>query len=154
MEQIRQKWNQNHWSERHLEKNQNQKESTESVKIYSVRDTENTLRRQHTYSQTKRKREKANGQSQYSVQFSSVQSLSCVRLFATPWVTARQASLSTTISRSSFRPMSIESVMPSSHPILGRPLLLLPPIPPSIRVFSSESALRMRWPKYLLELQL
>ena len=80
-------------------------------------------------------------------QFSSVQSLSRVWLFATPWIAARQASLSITISRSSLRLTSIESVMPSSHLILGRPLLL-PPIPPSIRVFSSESSLRMRWPKY------
>ena len=81
-------------------------------------------------------------------QFSSVQSLSRVRLFATPWIAARQALLSITNSRSSPRLMSIESVMPSSHPILCRPLLLLPPIPPSIRVFSYESTLRMRWPKY------
>ena len=79
---------------------------------------------------------------------SSVQSLSRVRLFATPWIAARQASLSITISRSSPRLMSIESVMPSSHLILCRPLLLLPPIPPSIRVFSNESTLLMRWPKY------
>ena len=70
------------------------------------------------------------------------------RLFATPWIAARQASLSITNSRSSLRLTSIESVMPSSHLILCRPLLLLPPIPPSIRVFSSESTLRMRWPKY------
>ena len=80
--------------------------------------------------------------------FSSVQSLSCVQLFATPWITARQASLSITKLRSSLKLMSIESVMPSSHLILCRPLLLLPPIPPSIRVFSNESTLRMRWPKY------
>ena len=79
---------------------------------------------------------------------SSVQLLSRVRLFATPWIAARQASLSITNSRSSLRLMSIESVMPCSHLILCRPLLLLPPIPPSIRVFSSESTLRMRWPKY------
>ena len=85
---------------------------------------------------------------QSSFQFSSVQSLSRVRLFATPWITARQASLSITNSRSSLRLTSIESVMPSSHLILCRPLLLLPPIPPSIRVFSSESTLLMRWPKY------
>ena len=83
-----------------------------------------------------------------SVQISSIQSLSCVRLFETPWITACQASLSITISWSSLRLMSIESVMPSSHLILCHPLLLLPPIPPSIRVFSKESALRMRWPKY------
>ena len=83
-----------------------------------------------------------------SVQISSVQSLSGVRLFATPWIGARQASLSVTNSQSSLKLKSIESVMPSSHLILCRPLLLLPPIPPSIRVFSSESTLRMRWPKY------
>ena len=83
-----------------------------------------------------------------SVQFSSVQSLSRVRLFATPWIAARQASLSITNSWSSLRLKSIESVMSSSHLILWRPLLLLPSIPPSIRVFSNESALRMRWPKY------
>ena len=81
-----------------------------------------------------------------SLQFSSVQSLSRVRLFATPWNTARQASLSITNSRSSLRLTSIESVMTSSHLILCRPLLLLPPTPPSIRVFSNESTLRMRWP--------
>ena len=83
-----------------------------------------------------------------SVQFSSVQSLSRVQLFVTPWIAACQASLSITNSRSSLRLMSIESVMPSSHLILCRPLLLLPPIPPSIRVFSNESTLRMRGPKY------
>ena len=81
-------------------------------------------------------------------QFSAVQSLSRVRLFATPWIAARQASLSITNSRSSLRLTSIESVMPCSHLILGRPLLLLPPIPPSIREFSIESTLRVRWPKY------
>ena len=79
--------------------------------------------------------------------FSSVQSLSRVWLFATPWIAARQASLSITNSRSKLRLMSIESVMPSSHLILFRPLLLLPPVPPSIRVFSNESTLPMRWPK-------
>ena len=82
-------------------------------------------------------------------QFSSVQSLSRVRLCATPWITACQASLSITNSRSSLRLMSIGSVMPSSHLILCRPLLLLPPISPSIRVFSNESTLCMRWPKYI-----
>ena len=81
-------------------------------------------------------------------QIRSDQSLSHVRLFATPWIAARQASLSIANSRSSLRLMSIETVMPSSHLILCRPLLLLPPIPPSITVFSNESALRMRWPKY------
>ena len=80
--------------------------------------------------------------------FSSVQSLSRVWLFGTPWIAARQASLSITNSQSSLRLTSIESVMSSSHLILGHPLLLLPPIPPSIRVFSNESTLRMRWPKY------
>ena len=79
---------------------------------------------------------------------SSVQSLSRVWLFATPWIAACQSSLSITNSRSSPRLMCIESVMPSSHLILCRPLLLLPPIPPSIRVFSNESTLHMRWPKY------
>ena len=77
----------------------------------------------------------------------SDQSLSRVRLFATPWITAHQASLSITNSRSSLRLTSIESVMPSSHLILCHPLLLLPPIFPSIKVFSNESTLRMRWPK-------
>ena len=79
---------------------------------------------------------------------SSVQLLSRVWLFATPWIAAHQASLSITNSWSSLRLMCIESVMPSSHLILCCPLLLLPPIPPSIRVFSNESTLRMRWPKY------
>ena len=78
----------------------------------------------------------------------SDQSLSRVRLFATPWIAARQASLSITNSRSSPRLTSIESVMPSRHLILCRPLLLLPSIPPSIRVFSNESTLCIRWPKY------
>ena len=82
------------------------------------------------------------------IQFSSVQSLSCVWLFATPWITARQASLSITNSQSLLKLMSIESVKPSSHLILCRPLLLLPRTPPSIRVFSNESTLHMRWPKY------
>ena len=80
--------------------------------------------------------------------FSSVQSLSRVRLFATPWIAALQTSLSITNSQSPPKPMSIESVMPSNHLILCRPLLLLPPIPPGIRVFSNESTLHMRWPKY------
>ena len=84
----------------------------------------------------------------FSLSFSSVQSLSHVHLFATPWIAAYQASLSITNSRSSPKLMSIESVMPSSHLILCRPLLLLPPVTPSIRVFSNESTLRMRWPKY------
>ena len=82
------------------------------------------------------------------LQFSSIQSLSRVWLFATPWIAACQASLSITNSWSSPKLMSIESVMPSSHLILCRPLFLLPPIPPSIRVFSNESTLHMRWPKY------
>ena len=86
----------------------------------------------------------------YTVQgsISSVQLLSCVQLFVTPWIVARQASLSITNSWSSLKLMSIESVMPSSHLILCHPLLHLPPIPPSIRVFSNESTLCMRWPKY------
>ena len=81
-------------------------------------------------------------------QFSSVQSLSHVWLFATPWSTARQASLSITNSRSLPKLMPIELVMPSSHLILCHPLLLLPPTPPSIRVFSNESTLYIRWSKY------
>ena len=80
--------------------------------------------------------------------FSSVQSLSCVWLFATPWTAARQASLSITNSQSLLKLMSIELVMPSNHLILCHPLLLLPSIFPSIRVFSSESVLHIRWPKY------
>ena len=83
-----------------------------------------------------------------SHQLSPVQSLSRVQLFATPWIAAHPASLSITISQSSLKLRSIESVMPSSHLILCRPLLLLPPIPPSIRFFSNESTLRRRWPKY------
>ena len=79
---------------------------------------------------------------------SSVQLLSHVQLFATPYIAARQASLFITNSQSLLRLTSIESVMPSSHLILAHPLLLLPPIPPSITVFSNESTLCMRWPKY------
>ena len=81
-------------------------------------------------------------------QFSSVQSLGHVRLFATPWTAARQASLSITSSQSPPKPMSIELVMPSNYLILCHPLLLLPSIFPSIRVFSNDSALPIRWPKY------
>ena len=87
-------------------------------------------------------------QTLYSVQFSSVQSLSCVQLFVTPWTAARQASLSITNSQSLLKHMSIEWVMPSNHIILCRPLLLLPSIFLNIRVFSNESALHIRWPKY------
>ena len=79
---------------------------------------------------------------------SSVQLFSRVQLFATPWIAARQASLSIISSRSSLKRMSIESVMPSSRLILCRSLLLLPPIPPSIRVFSNKLTLHMRWPKF------
>ena len=81
------------------------------------------------------------------VQFSSVQSLRCVRLFATPWIIACQASLSITNSQSLLKLMSIESVIPSNHLILCRPRLLPPSIFPSIRVFSSESVLYIKWPK-------
>ena len=87
------------------------------------------------------------GGEDFSLQFSAVQSLSRVQLFATPWTAARQASLSFTYSWSLLKLVSIESVMPSNHLILCRSLLL-PPIFPSIRVFSSESVLRIRWPKY------
>ena len=82
------------------------------------------------------------------LQFSSVQSLSRIRLFATPWIAAHQASLSITNSQSSLKLTSIELVMPPSHLILCRPLFLLPPIPPSITVFSNETTLGMWWPKY------
>ena len=78
----------------------------------------------------------------------SVQSLSCVQLFVTPWTAAHQVSLSITNSQSLLKFMSIKSVMPSNHLILCRPLFLLPTIFPSIRVFSNESAARIRWPKY------
>jgi len=81
-------------------------------------------------------------------QFSSVQSLSRVQVFASPWTTARQASLSITNSQSFFKLMSIESVMPSNHLILCRPLLFLPSIFPSIGVFSNGSVICIRWPKY------
>ena len=84
----------------------------------------------------------------WSDQIRSDQSISRVSLFTTSWITAHQASLSITNSRSLLRLMSIESVMPSSHLILCRPLLLLPPVPPNIRVLSNESTLRMRRPKY------
>ena len=80
--------------------------------------------------------------------FSSVQSLSHVQLFVTPWTAAHQASMSITNSRSLLKLRSIKSMIPSNHLILCHPLLLLPPIPPSIRVFSNESLLRIRWPKY------
>ena len=83
-----------------------------------------------------------------SIRSDQIRSLSRVRLFVTPWIAAHQASLSITNSRSSLKLTSIESVMPSSHLILCHPLLLLPPIPPNIRVFSNESTLGMRWPKY------
>ena len=84
----------------------------------------------------------------YYHQFSLVHLLSRVRLLATPWITARQASLSITNSQNLLKRMSIQSVMPSSHLILCQPFLLLPSIPPSIRVFSNESTLSLRWPKY------
>ena len=87
-------------------------------------------------------------QSPHAVIFSSVQSLSCVRLFVNPWTAAHQASLSITNSWSLFKHMSIELVMPSNHLILCCPLLLLPSIIPSIRVFSNESVLPIRWPNY------
>ena len=92
--------------------------------------------------------ERADTFSPGTLQFSSVQLLSCVRLFVTPWTASRQASLSITNSRSLLKLMSIELVMPSNHLILCRPLLLLPPIFPSIGVFSSESGLHIRSTKY------
>ena len=89
-----------------------------------------------------------NRSAHHSILFSSVQSLSRVQLFATPWIAARQASLCITNSRSSLKLMSVKSVMPFLHLILCLPLLLLPSISPSIRVFSNESSLCMSWPKY------
>ena len=88
-----------------------------------------------------------------SRKFSLVQSLSCVRLFAAPWTAARQASLSIANSQSLLKLMSIESVMPSNHLILCHPLLLLPSIFPNIRVFSNESVLHIRWPKFQFQHQ-
>ena len=112
-----------------------------------------TWKNLNTYWQMNGERRCKHG-TQWNIQFSSVQSLSpvqslsCVWLFVTPWIVARQDSLSITNSQNLLKLMSIESVMPSSHLILCHPLLLLSPIPPSIRVFSNESTLRMRWPKY------
>ena len=93
-------------------------------------------------------KKKKEGKLKYNRGISSVQSLSHVRLFVTPWIAVFQASLSITNSWSSLKLTSIESVMPSSHLILCHPFFLLPPIPPNIRVFSNESTLHMRWPKY------
>ena len=104
--------------------------------------------RMSIWSQTKYRHTNTHIMTLLRVQLSSVQSLSLVWLFATPWTAAHQASLSITNSRSSPKLISIESVMPSSHLILCRSLLLLPSIFPSIRVFSNESALCIRWPKY------
>ena len=84
----------------------------------------------------------------FLIQFSSVQLLSCVQLFVTPWTAAHHASLSITNSQSSFKLMSVESLMQSNHLILCHPLLPLPSIFPSIRVFSDESVIRITWPKY------
>ena len=103
---------------------------------------------QRRHSDAKQAHEKMLNIANYSVLFSSVQSLSHVQLFATPWITVHQASLSITNFRSLLKLMPIELVMPSSHLILCHPPLLLPPIPPSIRVFSNEPTLHMRWPKY------
>ena len=101
----------------------------------------NITGRTHTHTHT-------HTHTEYTPQFSRIQSFSCIWLFATPWISGLQACLSITNSWSSLKLMSIESVMPSSHLILYRPLLILPPIPPSIRVFSNELTLLMRWPKY------
>ena len=100
------------------------------------------LTRLHHYNRMVRKN------THFGIRFSSVQSLSRVQLFATPWTAACQASLSITKSQSPPKPMSIELVMPSNHLILCHPLILLPSIFPSIRFFSNESAFQMRWPKY------
>ena len=123
----------------------NTKKNKQPSQKVSRRPKQSFLQRRHTDEQ--QTHEKMLNIAHYSIQFSSFQSLSCVRLFVTPWIAAHQASLSITDSRSSPKLMSIESVMPSSHLILCHPLLL-PAVPPSIRVFSNESTLRMRWPKY------
>ena len=120
-----------------------------SILAWEIPRTEDPGRLQSMGSQRVRHDWVTKNSKHFKVQFSqSVQPLSHVRLFATPWIAACQVSLSITNSQSSLRLTSIESVMPSNHLILCRPLLLLPPIPPSIRVFSSESTLRMRLPKY------
>ena len=125
-----------------------------SIHAWKIPRTEETGRLQPVGSQ-KSSTPLVTKQQQYSFvkmgehfQFSSGQSLSHVWLFVTAWIAARRASLSITNSQSSLRLTSIKSVMPSSHLILCCPLLLLPPIPPSIRVFSNESTFRMSWPKY------
>ena len=100
------------------------------------------------FNNNNKKKKILSNQSLHVSQFSSVQLLSCVRLFETPWIAAHLASLSISNSQSSPKLMCIESVMPSSHLILCHHFLLLPPIPPSIRVFPNESTPRMRWPKY------
>ena len=105
-------------------------------------------RQQAIKKENERKRADSKQPNILSAQFSSVQSLSRGRLFVTLWIAAHQASLSITNSQSSLKLTSIESVMPSNHLILCHPLLLLPSIFPSIRVFSNESALHIRWPKY------
>ena len=107
-----------------------------------------TLSIGYTLIQNKKLKKNSDCSLRIFTQFSSVQFLSRVQLFATPWITECQASLSITNYRSLLKVMSIESVMPFSHLILCRSLLLLLPIPPSIRVFSNESTLHMRWPKY------
>ena len=109
-----------------------------------TKEAKDVKRRQTHSFQLKKKRERE----LYASEHGSFQSHSCVRLFATPWTTARQASLSTTNSWSLLKLISIESVMPSNHLILCCPLLLLPSIFPSIRLFSNESVLHIRWPKY------
>ena len=103
---------------------------------------------QQLYSWNNRWMDKYIGVYPYNGIFSSIQLLNRIQLFATPWITAHQASLSITSSQSSLKLMSTKSMMPSSHLILCHPLLLLPPIPPSIRVFSNELTVHMRWPKY------
>ena len=110
----------------------------------ATNNTEGNLHKDNSWSFNRN----SSGQKGMTDQIRSDESLSRVRLFVTPWIGARQASLSIKNSQSSLRLTSIKSLMPSSHLILCRPLLLLHPIPPSIRVFSNESTLRMRWPKY------
>ena len=124
----------------------------EGDQLDQLRDPEGVSRKVKSWKHLQRERRTTthsnNNSAPSSVQFSSVPSLSHVRLFATPWTATRQASLSITNSWSSLKLTSIESVMPSNHLILCHLLLLLPSILPSFRVFSNESALRIRCPKY------
>ena len=133
------------WGSGRIQRQRNKKKTRSMRKKDKQRKQRMKEREQEKHIQTKIEKQ---GTRKERERIRSDQSFSPVRLFTTPWIAARQASLSITNSRSSLRLTSIESVMPSSHLIRCRPLLLLPQIPPSIRVFSNESTLHMRWPKY------